>query len=62
MKKHVEQKMRIREQYLKQIELQEMDRKLEKEIERARDTKNIETIIELQNSEEEAKRLKHLQN
>ncbi len=39
-----------------------MDRKLEKEIERAKDTKNIETIIELQNSEEEAKRLKHLQN
>lgn len=52
MRKHAEQKMRIREQYLKQMELQEMDRKLEREIERAKDSKNIETIVELQNSEE----------
>jgi hypothetical protein len=38
--------LRIREQYLQQIELSKLDRKLEKEIEKAKDTKNIETIIE----------------
>ena len=52
--------MRIREQYLQQIQLSHLDRKLEKEIERAKDNKNIETIIEFQNSEEEAKKLKNL--
>jgi hypothetical protein len=40
------------------MELAKMDRKLEKEIEKAKDNKNLETIIEFQNSEEEAKRLK----
>jgi hypothetical protein len=40
------------------MELSKMDRKLEREIERAQDNKNLETIIEYQNSEEEAKRLK----
>ena len=40
------------------MELTKMDKKLEKDIERAKDNKNLETIIEYQNSEEEAKRLK----
>jgi hypothetical protein len=39
-----------------------LDKKLEKEIEKTKDCKNIETIIEYQNSEEEAKKLKNLQN
>jgi hypothetical protein len=38
--------LRIREQYLQQIQLSQLDRKLEKEIEKAKDNKNIETIIE----------------
>lgn len=62
MKKNAEQKAHVRNAYLQQIELAKMDRKLEKEIERAQDNKNLETILEFQNSEEEAKKLKLLQN
>jgi hypothetical protein len=62
MKKNQEQKLAVRNAYLQQMELAKMDRKLEKEIERAQDNKNLETIIEYQNSEEEAKRLKQIQN
>jgi hypothetical protein len=39
-----------------------MDKKLEKEIEKAQDNKNLETILEFQNSEEEAKKLRQIQN
>jgi hypothetical protein len=35
---------------------------LEKELELAKDTKNLETIIEMQNSEEQAKKLMQIQN
>lgn len=44
------------------MELARMDKKLGKDIEKAQDNKNLETIIEYQNSEEEAKRLKQVQN
>jgi|LauGreDrversion4_2_1035121.scaffolds.fasta_scaffold33780_1 hypothetical protein len=58
MKKNQEQKLAVRNAYLQQMELQKMDKKLEKDIEKAQDNKNLDTIIEVQNSEEEAKRLK----
>jgi hypothetical protein len=62
MKKNQEQKLAVRNAYLQQMELQKMDKKLEKDIEKAQDNKNLETIIDVQNSEEEAKRLKQIQN
>ena len=62
MRKNQDQKLAVRNAYLQQMELSKMDRKLEKDIERAHDNKNLETIIEYQNSEEEAKRLKQIQN
>ena len=60
--KRIEQQEKVRQAYLKQIELSQLDRKLERELELAKDTKNLETIIEMQNSEEQAKKLMHLQN
>jgi tRNA nucleotidyltransferase (CCA-adding enzyme) len=62
MKKNQDQKMAIRNAYLQQMELTRMDKKLGKDIEKAQDNKNLETIIEYQTSEEEAKRLKQIQN
>jgi hypothetical protein len=62
MKKNQDQKLAIRNAYLQQMELTRMDKKLGKDIEKAQDNKNLETIIEYQTSEEEAKRLKQIQN
>ena len=62
MKKNQDQKMAIRNAYLQQMELTRMDKKLGKDMEKAQDNKNLETIIEYQTSEEEAKRLKQIQN
>jgi len=62
MRKNQDQKLAVRNAYLQQMELQKMDKKLEKDIEKAQDNKNLDTIIEVQNSEEEAKRLKQIQN
>lgn len=39
-----------------------MDRQLEKDIELAQDTKNLEILLEMQTSEEAAKRLMQYQN
>jgi hypothetical protein len=60
--KRIEQQEKVRNTYLKQIELSQIDRKLERELELAQDTRNLETIIEMQNSEEQAKKLMYLQN
>jgi hypothetical protein len=62
MRKNQDQKLAVRNAYLQQMELQKMDKKLEKDIEKAQDNKNLDTIIEVQNSEEEAKSLKQIQN
>jgi hypothetical protein len=62
MRKNQDQKLAVRNAYLQQMELQKIDKKLEKDIEKAQDNKNLDTIIEVQNSEEEAKRLKQIQN
>jgi hypothetical protein len=62
MRKNQDQKLAVRNAYLQQMELQKMDKMLEKDIEKAQDNKNLDTIIEVQNSEEEAKRLKQIQN
>lgn len=52
-----EQKQRVKKGYLDHITLKNMDRMLEKEIELAQDTKNLEILMEMQTSEEAAKRL-----
>lgn len=62
MRKNQDQKLAIRKAYLEQMELNKMDKRIGKDIEKAQDIKNLETIIEIQNSEEEAKRLKQVQN
>ena len=62
MRKNQDQKLAVRNAYLQQMELQKIDKKLEKDIEKAQDNKNLDTIIDFQNSEEEAKRLKQIQN
>jgi len=38
-----------------------MDKKLEKELELAKDSKDLQTILEIQNSEEQARKLKDIQ-
>ena len=57
-----EQKERVKKGYLDHITLKNMDRMLEKEIELAQDTKNLEILMEMQTSEEAAKRLLKAQN
>jgi hypothetical protein len=54
------QKERVRNTYLQQMQLSNIDRKLQRELELAQDTKNLETIMEMQNSEEQAKKLMQL--
>ena len=56
------QKDRVKKGYLDNITLKNMDRMLEKEIELAQDTKNLEILMEMQTSEEAAKRLLKAQN
>jgi hypothetical protein len=38
-----------------------MDKKLEKELELAKDSKDLQIILEIQNSEEQARKLKDIQ-
>lgn len=57
-----EQKERVKKGYLDHISLKNMDRMLEREIELAQDTKNLEILMEMQTSEEAAKRLLRAQN
>lgn len=56
------QKEKIRQTYLQQMQLSNIDRKLRKDLELAQDTRNLETIMEMQHSEEQAKKLMQLQN
>ena len=60
--KEREQKERVKKGYLDHIQLKNMDRLLEKEIENAQDTKNLEILMEMQTSEEAAKKLLKHQN
>lgn len=44
------------------MQLTTIDKKLEKELELAKDTKDLEAILEMQSSEEQAKKLLREQN
>ena len=58
--RRLEQQEKGRNAYLSQMQLSSLDRRLEREIERAKDSKNLETILEMQNSEEQAKKVKQI--
>jgi len=45
--RRLEQQEKVRNAYLSQMQLSSLDRRLEREIERAKDSKNLETILEM---------------